>query len=60
MAHLQHLACDELMTRLTLNTKVDLVVLLTVGGAIPEEREGDREKGGERERESGEGVSNVY
>lgn len=38
-SHLEHLPCDELMTRLTLNTKMDLVVLLTVGGTIPERRE---------------------
>lgn len=38
-SHLEHLPCDELMTCLTLNTKMDLVVLLTVGGTVPERRE---------------------
>lgn len=36
VSHLQHFPSDELMTRLTLNPKMDLVVLLAVGGAIPE------------------------
>lgn len=36
MSHLKHFPSDELVTRLTLNSKVDLVVSLTVGGAIPE------------------------
>lgn len=38
-SHLEHLPCDELMTCLTLNAKMDLVVLLTVGGTVPERRE---------------------
>lgn len=39
VSYLKHLPCDELMTRLTLNSKMDLVVLLTVGGAVPEWRQ---------------------
>lgn len=35
VSYLEHLPCNELMTRLTLNSKMDLIVLLTVGGAIP-------------------------
>lgn len=35
VSHLQYFPSDELMTRLTLNSKMDLVVLLAVGGAIP-------------------------
>lgn len=37
-SYLQHLPCDELMTRLTLNAKMDLVVLFTIGGAVPAQR----------------------
>lgn len=34
VSHLQHFPSDELVTCLTLNSKMDLVVLLAVGGAI--------------------------
>lgn len=39
VSHLEHLPSDKLMTSLTLNSKMDLVVLLTVGGTIPERKE---------------------
>ena len=38
VSHLEHFPSDELVTRLTLNSKIDLIVPLTVGGAIPERK----------------------
>lgn len=48
VTHLQNFPCDKLMTGLTLDAKMDLVVFLTVGSTIPIERTMGEE---ERERE---------